>query len=127
MSTFKVYEYQTSKKKKYEVVKKGFAWDAFFFAPLWALFYQLWLPLMAFSLILLVTFLLIILAKELTSPLQEVVVISIRFIVIATSLTFGFLGNSWRISSLNKKEKYKFIGDVKAWTPQKAIKMIESQ
>lgn len=69
-------------------VKEGFCWPAAFIPLLWALWYRLWLPVVAAIAVLAVVAVL--------AEFTNIDPIAITAIEVAVALLFGFLGNDWR-------------------------------
>ena len=76
-------------------VKEGFCWPAFFFSLLWALWYRLWLPVVAAAAV--------IAAVSLLAELTNIDPVAIAAIEVAAALLFGFLGNDWRRRNLTAR------------------------
>lgn len=77
------------------LVKEGFAWAAFFFGVLWALWHRLWIEAAA----LLALFLALgVIADSvgLTDPIQSAIMLAIAVLI-------GFSGNDWRRESLRRR------------------------
>jgi Protein of unknown function (DUF2628). len=75
-------------------IKEGFCWPAFFFSLLWTLWHRLWIVALG-----LVAANLVITALVLQIGTNEAVPIIISFSI---ALMFGFMGNDFRRSKLEK-------------------------
>jgi hypothetical protein len=73
-------------------VKEGFAWGAFAFGPLWALFHRLWWPAAG-----MIAAIAAIAAAEALLPLPPDAATPLW---LGLSLVFGFEGNDWRREGL---------------------------
>jgi uncharacterized RDD family membrane protein YckC len=92
MKQFKIFK---SPAGEVQVVKQGFSWPAFFFNVTWAMFAKMWL------IVICVLFFFIILGITIVITTGSVVTETGGALInFASSIIFGFYGNSWREKNL---------------------------
>ena len=105
---------------RFEAVKQGWSWPAFFFTWVWALVKNLWVVGIVVGIVGIAVGLLLRSALQSSSQAGGtlfVVLLGVGFVV---NVWFGRNGNKWREANLVSRN-YLLIGQVKAGTPQGAV------